>query len=103
MNTIDFCKRIQKMLRQVPTVKQSVRTRLQKAFKEAESAEFLDQLYKNNLIESSGSVPIESSAGMTQVVVEEEGIFNDGTGPVVYTYEAVLRPVPFPECLVEHC
>lgn len=84
----------------VPTVKDRVRTRLQKAFQEAESAKFLDQLYQNNMIESPTLK--DGCVGQTDAV-EEEGIFNDGVGPLVYTYEARLKPIPFPDLLVEHC
>lgn len=89
------------MLKMVPTVKDRVRTRLQKAFQEAESAKFLDQLYQNNKIESPKGT--DGDAGQTDTAEEEEGIFNDGVGPLVYTYEARLKPIPFPEILVEYC
>lgn len=37
-----------RMMKVVPTVKQQVRSRLQLAFADAESAAFLDQLYQDN-------------------------------------------------------
>ena len=36
-----------------------------------------------------------------QKTSEEEGIFNDGVGPIKYTHAAILRPIPYPAALVE--
>lgn len=54
---------------------------------------------KGDIFKKSGSV--DGKQEEEKASEEEEGIFNDGTGPLKYTNCAILRPVPYPEVLVE--
>ena len=87
-----------------------MRSKLQRAFSEAESAKYLNQLVWNNnqrysKRKSSGkegctdySYTVTHSKEEEEKAGEEE-VYDDGKGTM--TNKAVLRPIPYPAVLVE--